>query len=253
MILAAATLFERELLRFYRDRGRVIGAFLPPVLFWLLLGSGLGSSFRLPGTAGPVGFLQFFFAGTLMLIVLFTSVFATISIIEDRKEGFLQAVLVSPSSRLAVVLGKVAGASAVGFLQGLAFLLFVRQAGFSPSLSGWLVAALALLLSSVGLTSLGFAIAWKSSSTQAFHAVMNLFLLPLWMLSGAVFPIQTAPPWLRLVMRINPVSYGIAAIQESLAPAQGIAGLPHLGASLAILALMSAALAAFAALIASRE
>ncbi len=253
MILAAATLFERELLRFYRDRGRVMGAILPPIIFWFLLGTGLGTSFRLPGAAKPVDFLEYFFAGTLLLIVLFTSVFATISVIEDRREGFLQAVLVCPASRLSVVLGKVGGATAVGFLQGLAFLAFAAKAGFSPTPAGWFEAALALLLSSLGLTALGFAIAWKSQSTQGFHAVMNLFLLPLWMLSGAIFPLRSAPAWLRLVMRINPISYGVGAIQEALAPAQGIAGLPDLASSLVILAVMSAALTAFAAYVAATE
>ena len=139
-------LCRRELVRFYRDRGRLIGALTPPIVFWFLIGSGLGSSFQMPGSASNMTFLQYFYSGTLVLIVLFTSVFATISIIEDRREGFLQSVLVSPVPRLGVALGKVLGASAVGFLQGLTFLVFAPLAGLKAGPAGYALAALVLLL-----------------------------------------------------------------------------------------------------------
>lgn len=201
------TLCQRELTRFYRDKARVIGALAPPVLFWFLIGSGLGAPVKL-----------FFYSGTLVLIVLFTSVFSTISIIEDRREGFLQAVLVAPIPRLSVVLGKVLGASAVGFLQGLLFLAFAPAAGVSAGPGGYLTAALALLLTSVALTAMGFCIAWVMDSTQGFHSVMNLFLIPLWMLSGAIFPYETAPSWLKFIMRGNPLTYGVHALQQAMTP-----------------------------------
>lgn len=206
---AAWTLCARELKRFYRDPARVVGAIAPPVLFWFLIGSGLGASVKL-----------YFYSGTLVLIVLFTSVFSTISIIEDRREGFLQAVLVAPIPRLALVLGKVLGASAVGFLQGLFFLLLAPAAGVEAGAAGYAAAAVALLLCAVALTGLGFCIAWVMDSTQGFHAVMNLFLIPLWMLSGAIFPFETAPGWLKLVMQINPLTYGVHALQQSVTAAQ---------------------------------
>ncbi|MBI4375749.1 MAG: ABC transporter permease [Elusimicrobia bacterium] len=212
---AIAALWSRELLRFFRDRARVVGALAPPVVFWFLIGSGLGNAFKMPGAAAGVDFLQYFFSGTLVLIVLFTSVFATISIIEDRREGFLQAVLVAPITRLSIVLGKVLGAATVGLIQGSFFLVLTPLSGIDLPLQGFLWAATAMALASLGLTGLGFCIAWKMDSTQGFHAVMNLFLIPMWMLSGALFPHSTAPGWLRFVMSANPVSYAVSALQHS--------------------------------------
>lgn len=239
MITAAAILCRRELVRFYRDRSRLIGALAPPVLFWFLIGSGLGPSV-----------LQYFYTGTLVLIVLFTSVFATISIIEDRREGFLQSILVAPISRLTLAMGKIAGASLVGLLQGLTFLVFAGFAGLHPGVSGYLLAAAALALISVGLTGLGFCIAWRMDSSQGFHAVMNLFLIPLWMLSGAMFPLTTAPAWMRWVMSVNPVTYSVSALVHAMLPPEAAAGLPGVGVCLAVLgafALLMTGLSAYLA------
>src|SRR5687767_7711902 len=122
--LPALSLARRELVRFLRQRHRVIGALATPIVFWLLIGLGMGRSFRgegLPGTGGD-NYLQFFFPGTVVMILLFTAIFSTISIIEDRREGFLQSVLVAPVPRVAIVLGKVLGGTALASGQGLLFL-----------------------------------------------------------------------------------------------------------------------------------
>lgn len=238
------TLWQRELVRFYRDKSRIIGALTPPIVFWFLIGSGLGGSFKTDGQ----NFLQYFFSGTLVLIVLFTSVFSTISIIEDRREGFLQSVLVAPIPRLSIVLGKVLGASTVGFLQGLCFLVFAPLAGLHAPLWGYATAALALLLCSIGLTGIGFCIAWKLDSTQGFHAVLNLFLMPMWLLSGSLFPYDTSPHWLRLIIRANPMTYSVTALQLSLSPRPGMASLPT---CFAVLAGFSAAMLLISAAVAS--
>jgi ABC-2 type transport system permease protein len=234
---AILTLWGRELTRFYRDRSRIIGALTPPIVFWFLIGSGLGGSFKI----GDLNFLQYFFSGTLVLIVLFTSIFSTISIIEDRREGFLQSVLVAPIPRVSIVLGKVLGASTVGLLQGLCFLVFAPLAGLHAPLAGYLNAVLALALCSIGLTGLGFCIAWKLDSTQGFHAVMNLFLMPMWLLSGALFPYETAPRWLQLVIRLNPMTYAVAALQSSLTAAPALASLSCCLAVLAAFAVVMTA------------
>lgn len=241
------TLWQRELLRFYRDKARIIGALTPPVLFWFLIGSGLGGAF----STGGLNYLQYFYSGTLVLIVLFTSIFATISIIEDRREGFLQTVLIAPIPRLSVVLGKVLGASTVGFLQGLVFLAFAPLTGLPVSAEGFLTAAAALLLCSVGLTALGFIIAWLLDSTQGFHAVMNLFLMPLWLLSGSLFPYATAPRWLQLVIQANPVTYAVTALQLSLTP--GTPALAALPVCFAVMAAFAAVMLAAAVAVASRR
>lgn len=253
-VLAARTLWQRELSRFYRDKARLIGALTPPIVFWFLIGTGLGNAFSVPGADAGLSYLQYFYAGTLMLIVLFTSVFSTISVIEDRHEGFLQAVLVSPAPRLAVVLGKVLGASTVGLLQGLSFLVLAPAAGLPLTLASFLIAAAALTLASIGLTGLGFVLAWLLDSTQGFHAVMNLFLIPMWMLSGSLFPKASAPAWLKLVIAADPVTYGVSALQWALLPAHAAStGAAPLGCSFAALGLFAAASVAASVLVASRR
>ncbi|MBI3288097.1 MAG: ABC transporter permease [Elusimicrobia bacterium] len=250
---AAFTLWERDIVRFFRDKPRVIGGLVPPIVFWLLIGSGLGTAVRVPGAPESLSFLQYFYAGTLVLIVLFTSIFATISIIEDRREGFLQAVLVAPVSRLSIVLGKVLGSSTVGLAQGLAFLLLAGPAGLHPGPHGYALAAATLALASIGLTALGFCIAWVLDSSQGFHAVMNLFLIPMWMLSGALFPAATAPTFLRAVITINPVSYAVTGLQRALLPAVVADDSASLCACMAILASFAIAMLAACVLVASRR
>lgn len=249
---ALLTLWRRDIVRFFRDKPRVIGGLVPPIVFWLLIGSGLGDSVRVPGAPDGLNFLQYFYAGTLVLIVLFTSIFATISIIEDRREGFLQSVLVSPASRLSVVLGKVLGSSTVGLAQGLAFLALAGATGLHPGLEGYLLATAVLVLASIGLTGLGFCIAWVLDSTQGFHAVMNLFLIPMWMLSGALFPAESAPRWLQLVVALNPVSYAVTGLQRALLPSLAPNG-ASASACLAVLAAFAVVMVATSVGVASRR
>lgn len=238
---ALAALWSRELLRFYRDRGRVVGALAPPIVFWFLIGSGLGDSVRIPGAPEGMSYLEYFYSGTLLLIVLFTSIFSTISVIEDRREGFLQSVLVSPISRNSLVLGKILGASTVGFLQGLVFLVFAQAAGLKTEPSGYLLAVLTLAISSLGLTGLGFCLAWRLDSTQGFHGVMNLFLIPMWLLSGSLFPAASAPTWLGWVIRLNPMTYAVSALQQALSPLSAAGGLASPAFCLAALSVFAAA------------
>jgi len=214
-LIASATLCQRELVRFLRQRSRIAGALGTPLVFWLLLGSGVGSSMTLPALAGTMNYMQYFFPGTVVMILLFTSIFSTISIIEDRREGFLQAVLVAPVGRSAIVVGKIAGATILALLQGMLFMIL------APIAVGVSVAAipqtvLFLGLVAFGLTGLGYVIAWSLDSTQGFHAIMNLFLIPMWLLSGAVFPASGAPAWLQWIIAANPLTYGVGVVRWSL-------------------------------------
>ncbi|MEO6324538.1 MAG: ABC transporter permease [Thermoanaerobaculia bacterium] len=230
---AAGALARREIVRFFRQPSRVVGAVLPPIMAWVLIGSGFGSSFRAPGAAAASSsYFAYFFPGTVVLVVLFASIFSTISVIEDRREGFLQAVLVSPARPSEIVLGKVAGGTVLGFLQGGVLLLLVPVLGLPWRSSAFLGAIGIVLVVSFALTGLGFTIAWSLESTQGFHAIMNLFLIPMWLLSGAFFPMAGAPRWLQVAMAINPLTYGVAALRHGLAP--GSEGLPSTELTLAV-------------------
>ena len=217
-MLPAFTLWWREVVRFYRQRARVVGVIASPLLFWLVIGSGFGTSFRSGNAAGQQHYLDYFYPGALIMIVLFTSIFTMMSVIEDRKEGFLLSVMVAPVPRSAIVLGKVLGGTTLSAIQGLIFLAFAPLVGVHLTLGDFLLVVLVVFLVSFALTALGFVIAWPMDSTQAFHAIINLFLIPLWLLSGALFPVSGASGWLRLIMRINPLTYGVEALRLLLYP-----------------------------------
>src|SRR5229473_2655500 len=218
VLLPAFTLWWREIVRFYRQRSRVIGVIASPVVFWLVIGSGFGSSFRSGGSAGQQHYLDYFYPGALIMIVLFTSIFTMMSVIEDRKEGFLLSVLVAPVPRSAIVLGKVLGGTTLSTIQGVIFLVFATLVGIHMSPGSFLLVVATVFLVSFALTALGFAIAWPMDSTQAFHGIINLFLIPLWLLSGAMFSITRASGWLRVVMYMNPLTYGVEALRDLLYP-----------------------------------
>lgn len=233
----AFTLWQRELVRFFRQRSRVVGALGSPAIFWLLLGSGFGESFRPAGSAPLVnGYLGYFYPGTLALIVLFTSIFSTISIIEDRHEGFLQGVLVAPVSRLDIVTGKLLGAATLATLQAAIFLLAAPVAVQTLTPGIVLNAIGVLIVLSISLSGLGFIVAWQFDSVQGFHAIMNLVLVPLWLLSGAAFPAVGAAPWVRTLMTANPLTYGVAALRHAL-NGRPISGEPSFELSLLVISL----------------
>lgn len=212
--LPVVSLWRRELTRFARDRNRLFGAIGQPLVFWLILGSGFEKSFAPMGISG--GYLEYIYPGTLLLIALFTAIFSTISVIEDRREGFMQAVLVAPVSRVGLVMGKVLGGGTLAFLESAVFLIFLAFLDIPISVASLGLTLMFLALLGIALTALGFAIAWRSTSTAGFHAVMSLLLLPMWVLSGAVFPPDGASRWLTWIMTVNPLTYGMAGLRHAL-------------------------------------
>jgi ABC-2 type transport system permease protein len=215
-MLAVSTLWWREITRFRRQRSRLFGALGQPLVFWLLVGGGLRASFRPPGTPADISYMEYFYPGVIALVILFTAIFATISVVEDRREGFLQGVLVAPVSRSSIVLGQALGGTTLALLQGVLLLLLAPLAGIP--LSGWSVVAVIAVLFCLAfsLTNLGLIIAWRMQSTQGFHAIMNVILFPIWLLSGAFFPITGVPLWLAWLMWLNPLTYGMAALRRCL-------------------------------------
>jgi daunorubicin resistance ABC transporter membrane protein len=235
-------LVGRDLRRFFRQPSRVIGSLAQPLILWAVLGGGMGSSFQ----AG-VGYLQYFYPGIVVLTMLFTAIFSTISVIEDRHHGFLQAVLAAPVSRTALVLGKTLGGVAIASLQAGALLLLAPLAGFPLAGIDWPLAVAALALSALGFTALGFAMAWWIDSTQGYHAVMMVALIPLWMLSGAMFP-PGGSRWMAKLMAVDPMTYTMSAVRRAFHGAALPGGLIPDGSAAGELAVVGAfALAALAA------
>ena len=211
-----ATIWRREIIRFLRQRSRLVSALAQPLVFWLLLGGGLNASFRPSGLPAETDYIAYFYPGVLALVLLFTAIFATIAVVQDRREGFLQGVLVAPVSRWSVVLGQACGGTTLALVQGALFLLLSPIIGISLGFASILSTVGVMALLSFGLTSMGLMIAWRMDSTQGFHAVMNLILIPIWLLSGAFFPVAGVSPLLEWVMKINPLTYGVAALRRCL-------------------------------------
>ena len=249
---ASLSLCHRELVRFLRQRHRIIGALATPLVFWLLIGAGMNRSFQ-ADVPGGGNYLHYFFPGTVLMILLFTAIFSTISVIEDRREGFLQGVLVAPVSRMSIVLGKVLGGTILALGQGLIFLVLAPLIGIRMSVASFALTVIAMAIISFALTALGLCIAWRMNSTQGFHAIMNLFLMPMWFLSGALFPVQGAWRGLAIVMMINPLTYALSAIRQGLYRRDDAAAMPGALVSLAISAIFAILMFALAAAIATRR
>ncbi|MFQ5739680.1 MAG: ABC transporter permease [Acidobacteriota bacterium] len=255
ILLPATTLWWRELVRFLRQGSRVMAALGTPLLFWFFLGSGIGASFHPASAPADMNYLKYFYPGTLILIILFTSVFSAISLIEDRKEGFLLSVLVAPVSRWGPVLGKILGGATLALLQGLVLLALAPFIGISLGIGKVVELAAILFVNAFALTSLGFALAWQMDSTQGFHGVMNLILFPMWLLSGALFPPSGASGWMRWMMLANPLTYGFSALHHVLYGDRGAAqaGLPSFITSVAVIVVFALVLFFLAAMMARRR
>lgn len=223
-------LMARDVVRFFRQPSRVVGALAQPILFWFVIGSGFAGSFRVEGAQG-LGYQQFFFPGVVTMVLLFSAIFATITVIEDRREGFLQAVLAGPGSRLAVVLGKALGSSAIALMQASLFLLLAPLAGVSAATVNLPLLFAVMVLSALALTGMGMSLAWWVRSSAGYHAVMSIVLLPMWVLSGAMFPLKGAGTWLSWVMVVNPMRFSVEGVRRALygAEASVVVGSPMSG------------------------
>ncbi len=244
--LAVSSIWMREVRGFYRQKARVVAGIATPLIFWTILGSGFGHS--IPASSAGGGYSEFFFPGAVALVVLFTSIFSSISIIEDRREGFLLSVLAAPVSRSSVVLGKILGATTIGALQGLAFLPLIPILDLPVHLAALPEAGAIILAMAFALTSLGFYFAWKLNSIQSFHSVMNILFMPMWLLSGAFFPIGGAATWMGWLMRVNPLTYGVTGLRRIL-----FSGVEIVGPSMVLCWAVTLAFGAVCFLLAARQ
>jgi daunorubicin resistance ABC transporter membrane protein len=213
-LATAGVLSRRDLVRFFRQPSRLAGALGQPIIFWLVIGGGLSGSFRAPGA--QVSYLSFFFPGVVLMVVLFASIFTTASVIEDRHRGFLQSVQAGPGSRLALVVGKALGSTSVALTQAALFLLLAPAAGFPYATVNWPLLLAALALAAFAFAALGFAVAWGLDNVQGYHAIQMTVLVPLWVVSGAMFPLPAGHPGFAALMRANPVAYAVSAARRAL-------------------------------------
>jgi ABC-2 type transport system permease protein len=257
---AVSIVWRRELIRFRTDRLRAITSLVQPVLFLFVLGTGL-SRLASRGLPGGVDFQTFIYPGVLAMSVLFTAIFSAASVVWDREFGFLREMLVAPVRRWAIVIGKCLGGATVATFQGVVFLALagVAHVPYDPVLLLTLVGELLLL--SFTLTAFGVMMAARIKQIQAFMALTQLFVLPLFFLSGALYPLTGLPAWLTVLTRVDPLTYIVDPMrtavfshlsisplaQLSLSPGVTWAGwLVPLGLSLAIVAAMGLAMLAIA-------
>ncbi|MGP0063765.1 MAG: ABC transporter permease [Isosphaeraceae bacterium] len=206
------TIWLREFRAFLRD-GRVLGMIGQPLLYLLILGQGIANGMTLNRAPG-VSYLQFMFPGILGMSVLFTSMFSAMSIIWDREFGFLKEVLVAPVPRWAVAVGKVLGGATIAVFQSMIMVVLAPFAGIYPSPQMAVELLLLCFLIGVAMTSLGTAIAVRMRSMQSFQMIMNFLVMPLYFLSGAMFPLNSAPAWMQTLMVLNPLTYGVDALRH---------------------------------------
>jgi ABC-2 type transport system permease protein len=208
------TIWLRECKTFLREPVRLVAMLGQPLMYLLIVGQGIASGLTLNQAPGGVGYLPFIYPGILAMSVLFTSMFSGVSIIWDREFGFLKEVLVAPVPRWAVAVGKVLGGATVAMCQSVILIGLAPLAGVWWSLPMVLELLLLCFLISFAVTSLGVAIAARMRSMQGFQMVMNLLVMPLYFLSGAMFPLATAPVWMRLLMTFDPLTYGVDALRN---------------------------------------
>lgn len=205
-------LAAREVKRYLRQPSRLAGSLAQPLLFWLFMAAGFGDSLQV-GAATDYG--EFFFPGIVLMLLLFAAIFSTITLIEDRNAGFMQGVLVAPISRLSLVLGKLAGGTAIAVLQASLFMLTAPLVGMPLDPGRVPLLLLLFVVIGLGFTGMGFTVAWFMDTVAGYHAIMSTVMLPMWLLSGALFPLDGAAAWLRWVMYCNPVTYVMQVVRAA--------------------------------------
>ncbi|MEX0876360.1 MAG: ABC transporter permease [Phycisphaerales bacterium] len=214
-IIATIALGRRELIRQFRQPSRIIASIATPLLIWIFI---VGGFSRAVGTVsgGEASLTAYTIPGMASLTVMFASIFAAISLIQDRHDGVLRAALVSPAPRWSIALSKIGSGSVIALAQALVVLLALPLLGVPLSLAAVLGAVAALACISIALIGIGLALAWMVDSTQGFHGVMNALLMPMWLTSGAVFPVDQAAGWLRAIALINPLTWTHTAMRSAL-------------------------------------
>jgi len=210
---AIYTLWLRQIKRYFRSRARIVGSLGQPVLFLVALGFGFGPIFQ---AAGGGNYLQFLVPGVMSMGILFTAVFSGIEIIWDKQFGFLKETLVAPVSRTYIMVGRTLGGATVALFQGVLVFIIALFIGFTPHWTGVPMAIVYMALEALLFTALGTAIASILDDMQGFQLIMNFLIMPIFFLSGALFPLATAPVALQAIAKIDPLSYSIDGLRSVL-------------------------------------
>ena len=214
---AIYVIVAREFKRFFRQRARLLGTIARPLLWLIIIGSGFT---KLIDVGGDITYTQFIVPGILGMTILFSSIFSTISVVWDREFGFLREILVAPISRFTIVIGKILSGTAIALLQGVLILALAPLFGLYVSLSQFLVMIILMAIVAFSITSLGLFIASFLPTLEGFNVIMNFIVLPMFFLSGALYPVKTLPSFLQYLSRINPLSYGIDAFKNVMLDAE---------------------------------
>ena len=215
-------IWYRDVLRYWRDRWRLVASLAQPLLFLVVFGSGLSSSLGGAfGRGSGLTYIQFIYPGIIGMSILFTAIFGAMSIVWDREFGFLKEVLVAPIDRWAVAIGKALGGTTQAVIQGLILLVLAPLVGVKLSLLTVIELLPLAVVLAFGLASFGVAIASMMRSLQGFQVVMNFLLMPIFFLSGALFPLTNLPGWMTVLTRIDPASYGIDPIRRVVLAGSG--------------------------------
>lgn len=222
---AVYIIWYRDLLRFWRDRWRVVGSLAQPLLFLVVFGSGLNSSLgagSVFGSRGGLSYIQFVYPGIIGMSILFTAIFGAMSIVWDREFGFLKEVLVAPIDRWAVAIGKALGGTTQAMIQGLILLVLAPLVGVKLSVLSVLTLIPLAAVLAFALSSFGVMLASMMRTMQGFQVVMNFLMMPMFFLSGALFPLANLPGWMTFLTRIDPASYGIDPLRRVVLSNSGL-------------------------------
>ena len=218
-------IWYRDILRYWRDRWRLVASLAQPLLFLVVFGSGLSSALgrgSLFGGAGGFSYIQFMYPGIIGMAILFTAIFGAMSIVWDREFGFLKEVLVAPIDRSAVAIGKALGSTTQAMIQGLILLVLAPFVGVKLSVVTVLTLVPLAAVLAFGLSSFGVALASSMKSLQGFQVVMNFLMMPMFFLSGALFPLTGLPGWMTVLTRLDPASYGIDPLRRVVLSNSGL-------------------------------
>ncbi|MGC8851238.1 MAG: ABC transporter permease [Candidatus Micrarchaeia archaeon] len=207
-------LWKREIIRFWRAKSRVIGSLGMPFFFLAIIGTGLNGALSLPGFSGS--YMEFIAPGILGMVLLFGSIFSGVTIIMDRQFGFLKETLVAPVSRTSIAIGKALGGATTAVIQGLLMLVIALLMGVHLNLLALPLAIVLMVLISVAFVSVGIAIASMMEDMHGFQLVMNFLVMPMFFLSGALFPLVNAPLPVQALSYANPLTYGVEALRFTL-------------------------------------